>query len=52
MNRGSGQGGDRKGLFIWKVDRETYLRFVETYGTTEDVTLENEEELLREMRNR
>ena len=37
---------------VGRVDRETYLRFVETYGTTEDVTLENEEKLLREMRNR
>jgi len=30
-----------------RVDRETYLRFVETYSTTEDVLLENDEELLR-----
>ena len=34
------------------MDRETYLRLVETYGTTEDVILENEEELLREIRKK
>ncbi len=33
-----------------RVDRETYLRFVETYSTTEDVLLENDEELLAKMR--
>ena len=35
-----------------RVDRETYLRFVETYSTTEDVLLENDEELLAEMRKK
>ena len=35
-----------------RVDRETYLKFVETYGSTEGVFLENEEKLLEEMRKR
>ncbi|WP_297507292.1 hypothetical protein [Thermococcus sp.] len=35
-----------------RVDRETYLKFVETYGSTESVFLENEEKLLEEMRKR
>ena len=33
-----------------RVDKETYLRFVETYNTTKDILLENDEELLAEMR--
>ncbi|WP_456421088.1 hypothetical protein [Thermococcus sp.] len=37
---------------VGRVGRETYLRFVETYSTTEDVTLDDEEELLREMRKK
>jgi len=35
-----------------RVDRETYLRFIETYSTTEDVLLENDEDLLSEMRKK
>ena len=35
-----------------RVDRETYLKFGETYGSTEGVFLENEEKLLEEMRKR
>ena len=35
-----------------RVDRETYLKFTEAYGTTESVFLENEEKVLEEMRKR
>ncbi|BAD86185.1 hypothetical protein TK1996 [Thermococcus kodakarensis KOD1] len=35
-----------------RVDRETYLRFIETYSTTDDVLLENDEEMLSEMRKK